>query len=162
MSVEIRRSVAVSRVASTVAFYAVMLQPSMRGTVLYHYTTEHAVEYVVVALFFWGLWDVVLKFLSFPRQLAALRQEWLPPRTVREPVENAAVGPLREECPVGQRVSVEEEKSAHTRSLVSATDNAVRALGALGAPGAGARVSPNGLSGCTGRTARRLRIRSPS
>lgn len=72
------------------AFYAVMLQPSMRSTVLYHYTTEHAVEYVVVALFFWGLWDVVLKFLSFPRQLAALRQEWLPPRTAREPVENAA------------------------------------------------------------------------
>jgi biopolymer transport protein ExbB/TolQ/polyhydroxyalkanoate synthesis regulator phasin len=61
----------------------------MRDTVLYHYTTEHIVEYVIVALFIWGIVDVVLKFVSFPKELLALRQEWLPARTAREPIERA-------------------------------------------------------------------------
>jgi biopolymer transport protein ExbB/TolQ len=76
-------------VLCTVGFYAIVHQPSMRHTVLYHYTTEHAVEYVIVALFMWGIADVVLKLLSFPKELLALRQDWLPPRTRREPVEYA-------------------------------------------------------------------------
>jgi biopolymer transport protein ExbB/TolQ len=76
-------------ILGTVAFYAIVHQPSMRQTMLYHYTTEHAVEYVIVALFIWGLVDVVLKMLSFPKELLALRQDWLPERTGREPAENA-------------------------------------------------------------------------
>jgi biopolymer transport protein ExbB/TolQ len=73
----------------TIAFYVVVHQPSMRDTLLYHYTTEHIVEYVIVALFIWGIVDVILKLLSFPSELIALRQDWLPARTAREPVENA-------------------------------------------------------------------------
>jgi biopolymer transport protein ExbB/TolQ len=73
----------------TVAFYAIVHRPSMHGTLLYHYTTEHVVEYVIVALFIWGIVDVLLKLLYFPRDLLALRQEWLPARTTREPAENA-------------------------------------------------------------------------
>jgi biopolymer transport protein ExbB/TolQ len=75
----------------TVAFYAVVHQPSMRGTLLYHYTTEHVVEYVVVALFIWGIIDVALKLLAIPREMAALRVNWLPPRGAREAAANAAV-----------------------------------------------------------------------
>jgi len=74
----------------TAAFYALMFQPFMHGTVLHHYTTEHPVEYVVVALFIWGLVDVCLKQLSFPKENLALRQEWLPPRQGHEPVANAS------------------------------------------------------------------------
>jgi hypothetical protein len=61
----------------------------MRGTMLHHYTTEHSVEYVIVALFIWRIIDLVLKLLTFPREYLALRQEWLPPRRAREPVANA-------------------------------------------------------------------------
>jgi biopolymer transport protein ExbB/TolQ len=75
----------------TVAFYAVVHQPSMRGTLLHHYTTEHVVEYVVVALFIWGIIDVGLKLLAIPREMAALRLQWLPPRGAREAASNAAV-----------------------------------------------------------------------
>ncbi len=64
----------------TVAFYVAVHQPAMQGTVLHLYTTEHAVEYVVIALFFWGVSDVLLKLLAFPREFRALRQHWLPER----------------------------------------------------------------------------------
>lgn len=73
----------------TLAFYAVVHQPSMRETLLYRYTTEHIVEYVIVALFIWGIADIVLKFFSFPREVLALRVDWLPPRQGREPAANA-------------------------------------------------------------------------
>src|SRR5580704_1832605 len=74
---------------ATAVFYAVVYLPSMKGTLLYHYTTEHAVEYVIVAVFIWGIIDIVWKFLAFPREIMALRQEWLPPRQGREPASNA-------------------------------------------------------------------------
>jgi biopolymer transport protein ExbB/TolQ len=75
----------------TGVFYFVVFQPSMRGTLLYHYTTEHAVEYVIVAVFIWGIIDIALKLLSFPREILALRQTWLPPRQGREPMSHAQV-----------------------------------------------------------------------
>jgi biopolymer transport protein ExbB/TolQ len=73
----------------TAAFYVVMYLPSMRGSILQHYTTEHVVEYVIVWLFVWGIVDIVLKLFAFPREIVALRQEWLPPRQGREPMANA-------------------------------------------------------------------------
>ncbi len=73
----------------TIAFYAVMHQPSMRETMLYRYTTEHAVEYVIVALFIWGLMDVFLKVTKLPREKLALGFDWLPARNGREPASNA-------------------------------------------------------------------------
>lgn len=73
----------------TIVFYSVMNLPSMRETMLYRYTTEHAVEYVIVALFMWGLMDVFLKALRLPKEKFALRADWLPARNGREPVLNA-------------------------------------------------------------------------
>ncbi|HMO86135.1 MAG TPA: MotA/TolQ/ExbB proton channel family protein, partial [Lacipirellulaceae bacterium] len=76
--------------ACTVAYYAVMLSPGMHGTLLRRYTTEHAVDYGIVALFFWGLVDVLGKLLAFPREALALRHDWLPQRTAREDASHAA------------------------------------------------------------------------
>ena len=76
--------------ALTIAFYVFVHQPAMRDTLLHRYTTQHAVEYIIVGFFIWGLMDVLFRVLSFPRQSLALRQEWLPPRKGREPVSNAA------------------------------------------------------------------------
>jgi biopolymer transport protein ExbB/TolQ len=76
---------------ATGVFYFVIWLPSMRGTLLHHYTTEHAVEYVIVAVFIWGIIDIALKLLSFPREMLALRQDWLPPRQGREPMNQAHV-----------------------------------------------------------------------
>lgn len=73
----------------TVAFYTIIHQPAMRGSMLHLYTTEHAVEYVIVALFIWGTVDMVLKLLAFPREFVSLRQNWIPSRLGREPVSNA-------------------------------------------------------------------------
>jgi biopolymer transport protein ExbB/TolQ len=74
----------------TAIFYAIIHSPAMRGSLLHRYTTEHLVEYVVVALSFWGLIDVLGKLLSYPREMLALRREWFPERSVgREPVANA-------------------------------------------------------------------------
>ena len=64
--------------ACTIGFYAVMLSPAMKGGMLHKYTTEHVVDYVIVALFFWGLMDVLVKLCSFPRDALALRQTLLP------------------------------------------------------------------------------------
>lgn len=77
-------------ITSTVAFYAVMLQPSMHGTLLHRYTTESLVDYVIVAMFLWGVVDLMLKTCGFPREMLALRESWLPKRSGREPVSRAA------------------------------------------------------------------------
>jgi biopolymer transport protein ExbB/TolQ len=62
----------------------------MQGSILHRYTTEHVVEHVIVALFIWGIIDLVKNFLAFPRELWALRQDWLPPRQGRESAAGAA------------------------------------------------------------------------
>ncbi len=74
---------------ATVVFYCFVLQESMHGTLLYRYTAEHTIEYVVVLLFMWGLSDIILKCLAMPRELLALKNEWLPPRRGREPLAAA-------------------------------------------------------------------------
>jgi biopolymer transport protein ExbB/TolQ len=76
---------------ATGIFYYIISLPSMRGTLLHHYTTEHAVEYVIIAVFIWGIIDIALKLLSFPRDIVALRQTWLPARQGREPMAHAHV-----------------------------------------------------------------------
>lgn len=76
--------------AATFGFYAVMAQPALKGTLLHRYTTQHPVEYVIVALFLWGLVDIVLSMLTLPREMVANRVEFLPPRTGRVPVATAA------------------------------------------------------------------------
>lgn len=75
--------------ASTVIFYGIVFQPSMHDTLLHRYTTEHPVDYVIVAMFLWGISDIVLKTFAFPRESLALREKWLPPRNGREPVTQA-------------------------------------------------------------------------
>src|SRR5262245_4964825 len=77
--------------AGTVAFYAMIQQPAMHDSMLHRYTTEHVVEYEIVAVFIWGIADIVLKLCGFPRQLLALRQDWLPARAGRESIANAQV-----------------------------------------------------------------------
>ncbi len=75
--------------AATTIFYGIVLQPSFHDTLLARYATEHPVDYVIVALFFWGIADIVLKTFSFPRESMALHETWLPPRNGREPVTRA-------------------------------------------------------------------------
>lgn len=75
---------------ATVGFYAVVLQPSMHGTLLHRYSTESLVDYVIVAMFLWGVVDLLLKTCGFPREMLALRHGWLPTRAGREPLGRAA------------------------------------------------------------------------
>ncbi len=77
-------------VPATGVFYAIMFQPEMRETLLAKYTTEHTIEYVIVTMFMWGICDVLLKLLAFPREFLGLKQNWLPPRSGRVPVAEAA------------------------------------------------------------------------
>jgi len=65
---------------STAGYYWVITQESMQGTLLHSYTTQHAVEYVIVAFFIWGVCDTICRALTFPRENFALRTELLPPR----------------------------------------------------------------------------------
>ena len=73
----------------TVGFYVIVGQEPLRSSALHTYTAEHAVQYVVVAFFFWGIVDVVFRACGFPLELMAMRQETLPERSGREPVQNA-------------------------------------------------------------------------
>jgi biopolymer transport protein ExbB/TolQ len=73
----------------TFGFYWFVTQESMRDSLLNRYTTEHTVEYVIVGFFIWGIVDVVTRALGFPREMLALRQDWLPRRTGREPIAHA-------------------------------------------------------------------------
>ncbi len=77
--------------ALTVGFYLLITQDALKDTLIYRYTTEHAVEYVIVGFFIWGIVDTVFRALTFPREMLAVRQVWLPSKTGREPVTHAAV-----------------------------------------------------------------------
>ena len=75
--------------ACTIVFYVLMLSPGMKDSWLRHYTTEHYVEYVVVALSFWGIVDIVRKLVGFPREAMAVRQPWFADVVGRQPVSTA-------------------------------------------------------------------------
>lgn len=75
----------------TLTYYWVITRPDMEETLLHRYTTEHNVEYVIVAFFIWGITDTVFRALSLPRESWALREEWLPKQVGREPVSHAAL-----------------------------------------------------------------------
>lgn len=77
--------------ASTLAYYWVITRPGMEDTLLHRYTTEHTVEYVIVAFFIWGLTDTLFRAMALPREQWALGAEWLPRATGREPISRAAV-----------------------------------------------------------------------
>ena len=62
----------------TVAFYVVVNQESLKGSLIHRYTTKHFVEYVVVTFFIWGLVDVVFRLCGFPLELVALRETTFP------------------------------------------------------------------------------------
>lgn len=62
----------------TAAFYVVMYLPSMCALILQHYTTEHVVEYVIVWLFAWGIIDIMLKLMAFPREIFASGRNGFP------------------------------------------------------------------------------------
>ena len=72
------------------AFYLIIGQESFKDSIVQRYTTEHAVEYVIITFFIWGITDVVFRALGFPREILALRQDYLPKHTGREPVAGAA------------------------------------------------------------------------
>ena len=74
----------------TGCFYLVVTQESLKDSIITRYTTEHTVEYVIVAFFIWGLTDVVFRAFGFPSEMLALRQPWVPARGAREPVSHAA------------------------------------------------------------------------
>ena len=75
----------------TFGYYWVITRPGMEHTLLHRYTTEHNVEYVIVAFFIWGITDTVVRALSLPRESWPLREEWLPKQVGREPVARAAL-----------------------------------------------------------------------
>lgn len=75
----------------TFVYYWVITRPAMHGTLLHRYTTEHHVEYVIVAAFIWGVTDTIIRALSLPRESLALKEDWLPQRSGREPVSRAAL-----------------------------------------------------------------------
>lgn len=111
--------------AGTVAFYWVMWQPSMHGSLLARYTTEHPVDYVIVAMFIWGVIDLMLKSFTFPRELLALRESWLPTRSGREPIAKAVelLDGVRQrprwltESRLGQRVAAALDYVVENRSV---------------------------------------------
>jgi biopolymer transport protein ExbB/TolQ len=41
-------------------------------------------------MFMWGMIDVLLKLAGFPKESWALRRDWIPPRTGRVPISQAA------------------------------------------------------------------------
>lgn len=74
----------------TVGFYVMVSHESMQQTLLHKYTTEHATEYVIVAMLSWGLSDLALRCLRFRRENLALQHTCLPARRGPEPAGRAS------------------------------------------------------------------------
>jgi hypothetical protein len=70
----------------TFLYYWIVTAEAMHGTLLHRYTTEHAVEYVIVGFFIWGLVDAAFRAAAFPREMLAMRQDFLPPAKGVEPI----------------------------------------------------------------------------
>lgn len=73
-----------------IAFYALMSSKGLEGSILHRYTTEHATEYVIVAMLAWGIADLALRCLGFRTEIHALKQAWLPARQGCEPAPRAS------------------------------------------------------------------------
>jgi len=58
-------------------YYSIIFQPAVHESWVAKYTTEHAVEYVIVMLFFWGLCDILVKLLRLPREQRAMNHDWM-------------------------------------------------------------------------------------
>src|SRR5438552_11896963 len=76
-------------VVLTVLFYVFVNQEGIKETALHRYTTAHATEYIVVALFFWGVADLAFHCRSFRRELRSLQHSWLFPSDGHESVDVA-------------------------------------------------------------------------
>jgi biopolymer transport protein ExbB/TolQ len=74
----------------TVAYYLLLTQEPLKGSLLDHYTSEHTVEYIIVGFLIWGLTDTAFRAFTFPSEMLALKQPWLPSIGAREPVAHAA------------------------------------------------------------------------
>jgi biopolymer transport protein ExbB/TolQ len=121
--------------ALTIGFYGLLSWDGLKDSFVHKYTTEHAVEYVIVSALAWGLSDLLLRCLGFRRELNALTQQWLPPRLGQEPASRAseycaklrALPPRMQQTRLGKRllqalVYVHEKQSAsgfdeHLRDL---------------------------------------------
>jgi biopolymer transport protein ExbB/TolQ len=73
----------------TLAFYAMLQHPIFHGSLLVKYTAEHPSEYAIISLLFWGLSDIFLKAIKFPREFSALKENWLPEHEGPEPIQQA-------------------------------------------------------------------------
>ncbi|QDU63622.1 MotA/TolQ/ExbB proton channel family protein [Planctomycetes bacterium Pan216] len=85
-------SLAIGMIA-TGLFYSMVLFGPLHGTIADRYSTGHPVEYVTVAMFFWALADLLIKFVDLSGERRALGYDWLPPRVGPQPV-NVATGLL--------------------------------------------------------------------
>ncbi|MCC7083690.1 MAG: MotA/TolQ/ExbB proton channel family protein [Pirellulales bacterium] len=74
----------------TTGFYVVLHQPFAAGSLLHRYTAEHLLQHVVVGFFLWGLVDAIWRGMLLPREVLALRQEWLPQRVLKDSVSRSA------------------------------------------------------------------------
>ncbi len=76
--------------ALTVGYYLLLMQEPFKDSLLAHYTSEHTVEYIIVGFLIWGLTDTAFRAFTFPGEMLALKQPWLPSIGAREPVAHAA------------------------------------------------------------------------
>jgi biopolymer transport protein ExbB/TolQ len=67
----------------------VLSLPAFEGTDLRRYLLSHDVEKITLAMFCWGLADLLFKGLAFGRERRALRRAWLPESAGRQPVADA-------------------------------------------------------------------------
>jgi biopolymer transport protein ExbB/TolQ len=74
----------------TTGFYVVMNQKFMADSALHQYTTHHLLQHVVVGFFVWAIVDSIWRAALLPRELVALRQHWLPQRTIKDQVSRAS------------------------------------------------------------------------